>query len=47
MFPKKDAAIIAVKTTLDFLDKNRNYDLKVVFNVFEEEDYELYKSILF
>lgn len=47
MFPKKDAAIIAVKTTLDFLDKNRNYDLKVVFNVFEQEDYELYKSILF
>ena len=47
MFPKKEAAIIAVKTALDFISKCKEYDLKVVFNVFEDEDYNIYKYILF
>ena len=43
-FPQREAAEIAVNTVRDFL-KGHN-DLKVIFNVFREEDHEIYKELL-
>ena len=42
-FPKQEAAEIAVKTVRDFLKSN---SIKVVFNVFGDDDYEIYKRLL-
>lgn len=44
-FPQKKAAKIAVKTVADFLQTNTQIEM-VVFNVFKQEDYEIYKSLL-
>lgn len=44
-FPNELAASIAVKAVKDFLD-NTKYDIKIVFNVFKDLDYELYNNIL-
>ncbi len=44
-FPNKEAAEIAIKTVKDYLSSN-NTDIKVVFNVFKDVDYELYKQLL-
>ncbi len=43
-FPKDMASFIAIQTTADWLKKNHEYDLKVVFCTFLEEDYDLYKN---
>ena len=43
-FPKEEAAEIAVQTVRTFLQKN---SLKVIFNVFGEEDEKIYEKILF
>ena len=42
-FPHNQAAEIAVGTVREFL---KNHEIKVVFNVFSEEDYEIYKRLL-
>ena len=42
-FPKKEAAEIAVRTVRDFL---KSHSIKVIFNVFGSEDYEIYKKQL-
>lgn len=44
-FPQKKAAEIAVKTVTDFLQTNTQIET-VVFNVFKQEDYEIYKRLL-
>lgn len=44
-FPNEEAAKIAVDTVQEFLSKNR-IDIKVVFNVFKDKDYEIYKRLL-
>jgi len=44
-FPKEQAAQIAIKTVKDFLQKNSN-DVKVIFCVFSDEDYDIYKGLL-
>lgn len=44
-FPQKKAADIAVRTVTDFLQTNTQIE-KVVFNVFKEDDYHIYKEIL-
>lgn len=44
-FPQKKAAEIAVRTVTDFLRTNAQIQ-KVVFNVFRQEDYDIYKAIL-
>ncbi len=41
-FPKKEAAETAVRTVCNFLKK---HDLKVIFNVFGDEDYEIYQKL--
>lgn len=45
-FPQKKAAEIAVQTVTDFLQENQQIE-KVVFNVFKQEDYGIYKTILY
>lgn len=44
-FPQKKAAEIAVQTVTDFLQANTQIN-KVVFNVFKQDDYDIYKAIL-
>lgn len=44
-FPNKRSAEIAVRTVLDVLGKEKRIE-KVVFNVFKQEDYEIYKGLL-
>lgn len=42
-FPKQEAAEIAVRTVRDFMKSHR---IKVIFNVFGSEDYDIYRKIL-
>lgn len=42
-FPQKEAAEIAVNTVHEF---RKMHDIEVLFNVFKEEDYEIYKQLL-
>ena len=42
-FPQKDAAQIAVETVKEFLE---GHEMKVIFNVFKDEDYEIYRHLL-
>ena len=44
-FPKEEAGKIAVKTVSDFLDKNPTIE-KVIFAVFDDENYHIYKNVL-
>lgn len=44
-FPQKKAADIAVQTVIDFLQTDTKIE-RVVFNVFKQEDYDIYKAIL-
>lgn len=44
-FPQKRAAEIAVKTVMDFFNTDDSIE-KVVFNVFKQEDYDIYRQIL-
>lgn len=44
-FPHELAAKIAVSTTEDFLDKNKT-NMRVIFNVFKDQDYIIYKRLL-
>ena len=42
-FPQKEAAEIAVRTVREYRQK---HDIQVIFNVFKEDDYEIYKGLL-
>ena len=42
-FPQDKAAGIAVQTVREFL---KNHDIEVIFNVFKDADYELYRQLL-
>ena len=44
-FPNEKAAEIAISETINFLEKDNRIE-KVVFNVFKDKDYEIYKQIL-
>ena len=44
-FPQKRAAEIAIQTVKDFLAKNHS-DIEVIFNVFKDEDYRIYRDLL-
>ena len=44
-FPNEEAAKIAIDTVQEFLEKNK-IDIKVMFNVFKDKDYEIYKRLL-
>jgi len=46
-FPKTRAAIVAINSILDWLENNLNHDLnEVVFVCFDDENHELYESLL-
>jgi len=44
-YPKKEAATLAVQTVKEYKAKSKS-ELKVIFNVFTEEDYEIYVRLL-
>lgn len=44
-FPNKQAAEIAIKTVQNYL-KNQESKLQVIFNVFKDEDYQIYNHLL-
>lgn len=44
-FPNKEAAEIAVRTVQDYQKKHQN-GLEVIFNVFKDKDYEIYRQLL-
>ena len=44
-FPQKKAAEIAVQTVKDYLNTDTRVE-KVVFNVFKQEDYDIYRELL-
>lgn len=45
-FPKDLASKIAIKAVKEFLNENKESFDKIVFNVFTDEDYEIYKNNL-
>lgn len=45
-FPQKQAAHVAVRTVLDFLQTSTQIE-KVIFNVYRQDDYGIYKKILY
>ena len=44
-YPRKEAAQIALNTVSSWLASSGN-DMKIIFNVFKDEDLEVYKSLL-
>ena len=46
-FPKEDAANIAVNATKDYLKNNETSLEHIIFNVFSDDDYLIYRNILF
>ena len=44
-FPQNEAAQIAVQTVMDYKEKH-NSDIKVIFNVFKNDDLAIYKKVL-
>lgn len=44
-FPNERAAEIAVKTVRDYM-KRENSQINVIFNVFKEIDYDIYRKLL-
>lgn len=44
-FPNKKAAEIAVKTVKEYREKTRS-NMEVIFNVFQDDDYEIYENLL-
>ncbi len=44
-FPRERAAEIAVQTVVDYLAADRRIE-KVVFNVFKQEDYDIYRKLM-
>lgn len=46
-YPIKEASKLAVKTVLKYLDENKDTSIKkVIFNVFSEGDYDIYKRTI-
>ena len=45
-FPKDEASKIAIKTVDEFLDNHKNGFEKVIFSVYSDEDYEIYKNLI-
>jgi O-acetyl-ADP-ribose deacetylase (regulator of RNase III) len=43
-FPKKEASIIAINIVKEYLEKNKNVFSHIIFNVFNNEDYNIYKN---
>ena len=46
-FPKNLAAQIAIRTVEEYLDSNESGLKRVIFDVFDDDDYLIYKNLLF
>ena len=46
-FPQKKAAEIAIRTVKDFLNSNETSLNHIIFDVFTDKDYDIYKKLLF
>jgi len=46
-FPKEEASKIAVSTVVDFLNNNKTSIENVIFVCFDQENYELYRNLVF
>ena len=44
-FPQEEAAKIAVRTVKDFMQTDQRIE-RVIFNVFKQEDYDIYQKLL-
>ena len=44
-YPKKEAATAAIEAVRDYIDETKS-EIKVVFNVFTDEDYDIYQELL-
>ena len=44
-YPKKEAAVIALKTVREWLEENSGYDIEITIVNFSEEDYVIYKTV--
>lgn len=45
-YPKENAAIVAVETVKEWILENTDRDLRIIFNVSNENEYEIYKKII-
>lgn len=45
-FPNNEASIIAINTVKKYLKENKNVFNHIIFNVFKDKDYEIYKANL-
>ena len=45
-FPNEDAANIAIKTVIDFMEKNKKLNMKIIFCVYKDIDEIIYNNIL-
>ncbi len=45
MFPNEQAAKIAIRTVRDY-KKAENSDIEVIFNVWKDIDYQIYRELL-
>ena len=45
-FPNEDAANIAIKTVVDFMEKNKKLNMKIIFCVYKDIDEMIYNNIL-
>ena len=45
-FPNELASNIAINSVKDFINNNNKYDIKIIFNVFKDIDYEIYLNSL-
>ena len=43
-YPKKEAATAAIEAVRDYIDETKS-EIKVVFNVFTDEDYDIYQEL--
>ncbi len=44
-YPKKEAAVIALKTVREWLEENSGYDIEITIVNFSEEDYVIYQTV--
>jgi O-acetyl-ADP-ribose deacetylase (regulator of RNase III) len=44
-YPKKKAAVIALKTVREWLEENSGYDIEITIVNFSEEDYVIYQTV--
>jgi O-acetyl-ADP-ribose deacetylase (regulator of RNase III) len=44
-YPKKEAAVIALKTVREWLEENSGYEIEITIVNFSEEDYVIYQTV--